>query len=255
MGSQLGVDQKYYISRCEEKQSIQLTITVVGDDEEHIEERRNLIDDITKLLDDIMKVFMPATKERPSLTIPCPLCPKLHIPLDDACSGKAIFCPNDKDKPLLRGYYNDLLQGGLADTAITAGEVVVINCCLYITINLTGVDRKLQVFIACYFKLTCLNFKALCPELISARIISVDDSHVIQHTVEPSIAASHVLKKIYASLKGGTDTKFNGLLSILENHNDSFCTTLVKQMRSELLKGTTGIACVTLYSWYCVLIL
>ena len=34
MGLQLGHHQKYYISRCEEKQSIQLTITVKGDDEE-----------------------------------------------------------------------------------------------------------------------------------------------------------------------------------------------------------------------------
>ena len=133
MGSQLGADQKYYISRCEEKQSIQLTITLVGSDEVHIEERKNLIDDITKLLDDIMKVFMPATKERPSLLIPCPLCPKLHIPLDDACSGKAIFCPNDNDKHLPCGYYSDLLQGGLADAANTAGKVLVTNCCLHIS--------------------------------------------------------------------------------------------------------------------------
>ena len=110
MASQLGGDQKYYISRCEEKQSIQLTITIVGDDKEHIEERRSLIDDVTKLLDDIMKVFMPATKEKPSLLIPCSFCPALHILLDDACSGKAIFCPNDDDKPLPCGYYSELLQ-------------------------------------------------------------------------------------------------------------------------------------------------
>ena len=125
IGSQLGTGQKYYISRCEEKQSIQLTITMVGDEEEHAGERRNLIDDITKLLDDIMKVFMPATKERPSLLIPCPFCPKLHIPLDDACSGKAIFCPNDDDKPLPFGYYSDLLQGRVVETVNTAGKVVL----------------------------------------------------------------------------------------------------------------------------------
>ena len=88
MGSQLGADQKYYISRCEQKQSIQLTITVVGDDKEHMEERRTLIHDVSKLLDDIMKVLMPAIRERPSLLIPCPFCPKLHILLVDACSGK-----------------------------------------------------------------------------------------------------------------------------------------------------------------------
>ena len=130
MGSQLGVDQKYYISRCEEKQSIQLTITVVGDDEEHIEERRILIHDITKFLDEIMKVFMPSTKEKPSLLIPCEFCPKLHILLDDACSGKIIFCPNADDKPLACGYYRDLLQGGLSNTIIRTGKIVVINCCL-----------------------------------------------------------------------------------------------------------------------------
>ena len=87
MGSQLGVDQKYYISRCEEKhvQGIQLMITVVGDDKEHIKERKNLISDLTKFLDDIMNWFMPATKERPLILIPCPFCPVLHILLNDIC--------------------------------------------------------------------------------------------------------------------------------------------------------------------------
>ena len=126
MGSQLGADQKYYISRCEEKQSIQLTITVAGDDEEHIKERRNLIGDITKLLDDIMKMFMPATKERPSLLIPCPFCPVLHIPLDDTCSGKAIICPKANDKSLPCDYYSDLLQGRLMDITTSAGIVAVL---------------------------------------------------------------------------------------------------------------------------------
>ena len=127
MGSQLGADQKYYISRCQEKRSIQLTITVVGNDKEHTEERRNLIDDVTKFLDDIMKVFMPATKERPSLLIPCPFCPVLHIPLDDASSGKTIFCPNANDKPLRYGYYSDLLQSRLTDSIIIAGKIIIIN--------------------------------------------------------------------------------------------------------------------------------
>ena len=126
LASQLGTDQKYYISRCEEKQSIQLTITVVGVDEEHIEERRNLINDIIKSLDDIMKVFMPATKERPSLLIPCPFCSVLHVPLDDVCSGKAIYCPNaSNDKSLPHGYYSDLLQGKLTDVATTVGKIIM----------------------------------------------------------------------------------------------------------------------------------
>ena len=124
MGSQLGADQKYYISRCEEKKSIQLTITVVGVDEEHIEERRDLINDITKILDDIMKVFMPAIKERPSLLIPCAFCSVLHISLDYACSGKTIFCSNPNDKPLPHGYYSDLVQGRLTDATTTVGKII-----------------------------------------------------------------------------------------------------------------------------------
>lgn len=124
MGSQLGAHQKYYISRCEEKKSIQLTITVVGVDDEHVEERRNLIDDIKTFLHDIMEEFMPAAKERPSLWIPCSFCCKLHIRLDHASSGKTIFCPNDDDKPLHHGYYSDLLQGRSADYIAIAGKVV-----------------------------------------------------------------------------------------------------------------------------------
>ena len=46
MGLQLGRHQKYYISQFEEKQSIQLTISAVGDDGESIRERRELIDKV-----------------------------------------------------------------------------------------------------------------------------------------------------------------------------------------------------------------
>ena len=127
MGSQLGADQKYYISRCEEKQSIQLTITVVGDDEEHIKERTDLINDITKILDDIMKMFMPATKERPPLLIPCVFCSVLHISLDDACSGKTMFCPfTDDDQSLPQDHYRDLLQGQLVDVTNTARKIIIL---------------------------------------------------------------------------------------------------------------------------------
>ena len=99
VGLQLGRHQKYYISRCEEKQSIQLTITVVGDDMTSIRERRQLIDDVTQLLCDIMKVFMPEAK-KPTLLVPCPLCPILHIPLSDVSTGKTIFCARSGDTPL-----------------------------------------------------------------------------------------------------------------------------------------------------------
>ena len=110
VGLQLGSHQKYYISHCEEKKSIQLTITTVGDDVDSVQERKELIDDVTRLLDDVMKVFMPAAK-RPILFVPCPLCPNLHVQLSDVCSRDTIFCPhfNDTNDPALpTGYYSDL---------------------------------------------------------------------------------------------------------------------------------------------------
>jgi len=110
VGLQLGNHQKYYISRCEEKQSIQLTITVRGDDVTSVVERRELIDDVTKLLDDIMKVFMPEVK-KPKLLVPCPLCSNLHITLNWVTTGKTIFCSVSDDAHLPSGYYGDLLPG------------------------------------------------------------------------------------------------------------------------------------------------
>ena len=99
MGLQLGNHQKYYISQCEEKQSIQLTITVRGDDRRSVEEIRELIDDVAQLLDDIMKVFMREVK-KPTLMVPCPLCPILHITLNELSTGQTIFCPQCNDAPL-----------------------------------------------------------------------------------------------------------------------------------------------------------
>ena len=98
----------------------------------------------------------------------------------------------------------------------------------------------MEVFTVFYDKLIHLNFKALCPHLVTATIISYEDVHIVQHTVEPFKAASHVLEKIFASLRGGTDATFDKFLCILEDSNDLFCTSLAKQMRSDLLKNTTG---------------
>ena len=106
VGLQLGSHQKYYISHCEVKKSIQLTITAVGDYVDSVEERRELIDDVTRLLDNVMKVFMPAAK-RPISFVPCPLCSTLHVLL----SGDTIFCPHSNDTALPTGYYSNLSIG------------------------------------------------------------------------------------------------------------------------------------------------
>ena len=110
VGLQLGSHQKYYVSHCEEKKSIQLTITAVGDDVDSVEERRELIDDVMRLLDNVMKVFMPTAK-RPIPFVPCLLCPTLHVLLSDVCSGDTIFCPHSNDAAIPTGYYGNLSIG------------------------------------------------------------------------------------------------------------------------------------------------
>ena len=107
VGLQLGSHQKYYISRCEEKHSIQLTITVVGDDVTSVQERRELIDDVTELLDDIMKVFFPAAKT-PATFLPCPLCPNIHIALGEVFGGETIYCPHRNDDIVPYHHYSHL---------------------------------------------------------------------------------------------------------------------------------------------------
>ena len=108
VGLQLGAHQKYYISRSEEKQSIQLTITVGGNDVKHVQERAELIDEVSKLLDDIMKVFMPAAR-KPVLFVPCALCNVLHITLKQIRDGVTVYCPSSANDSPLCNYYSDLL--------------------------------------------------------------------------------------------------------------------------------------------------
>ena len=107
VGLQLGSHQKYYISRCEEKHSIQLTITVVGGDVTSVQERRELIDDVTELLDDIMKVFLPAAK-RPKPFVPCSLCPHIHVALGEVMPGEIIYCPHTNDEVVPYHHYSYL---------------------------------------------------------------------------------------------------------------------------------------------------
>ena len=110
IGLQLGANQKYYISRCEEKHSIQLKITVVGYDLPSVQERKELIDNISQMLDNIMKLFMPAVHSRPAVLLPCPLCPTLHITQDEVCSGNTIYCSNASDDVVPPEYYRNFIS-------------------------------------------------------------------------------------------------------------------------------------------------
>ena len=117
--------------------------------------------------------------------------------------------------------------------------------------SLAGVDRKLEVFTAYYEKLTHLDFKALAPHLVAARIINHEDNQFIQHTVEPSKAACHVLGKISTSLHIGIGDTFDEFLSILENCDDLMNTKLAEQIRRDLFNTTTGIDVTQLYMYNC----
>ena len=110
IGLQLGDNQKYYISRCEEKQSIQLTITVVGHDLPSVQERKELIDNISQMLDNIMKLFMPAVHSRPTVLLCCPLCSTLHITQDQVCSGNTIYCANASDDVVPPEYHSNFIS-------------------------------------------------------------------------------------------------------------------------------------------------
>ena len=107
VGLKLGAHQKYYISRCEEKQRIQLTITVTGTDAECVKERSEIINEVAEMLDRIMKVFMPAAKS-PEIMIPYSKCDELHIELKHVRGHETIYCPSsiDDDSPLADDYYH-----------------------------------------------------------------------------------------------------------------------------------------------------
>jgi len=80
-----------------------------NDDLTSAQERRELINDITKfsgVLDDILKEFLPTVKKHPiSKTCHCPI---LHVTLSDISSGNDIFCAISNDIPLPHNYYDDL---------------------------------------------------------------------------------------------------------------------------------------------------
>ena len=106
----LGHDQLYYVSLCADQQSIRLAI--VPDDDGIIttkgrQERWKLIEEFNDKLMKTLKAFMPASQP-PQCYIPCSLCTKLHLKLDDIRAGdKPLHCFKGK---LPKDYYCDLRQ-------------------------------------------------------------------------------------------------------------------------------------------------
>ena len=239
VGLQLGAHQKYYISWCKEKQSIQLTITLVGDDVKCIQERAELIDDVAKLLNEIMKVFMPAAKT-PVLFVPCPFCPTVHITLKQVYDGESVFCPLSGDDSGLRSYYSDLLPNASTGNKIQVNDVLRLTkyCCMYIHV---GACMKLEVFTKSYARLVdVLPIKSLTPHFVNDEIISFDEEEIIMQTVGRAEAAGIVLRKIGRSLKAHLTTSFDKLLSIMEQYGGVSCMELVNKMRQDLPQDITG---------------
>ena len=111
----LGDDQYYYISLCEDQDSVCLIMTP---DENSIitdagyEEQRELIKFFQYTLVSIVKSFSKISEEiqLPIAHVPCPQCDKLHIPLDVVLSTRKRSLRCKTKIPL--GYYSDLAEKG-----------------------------------------------------------------------------------------------------------------------------------------------
>ena len=106
----LGRDQLYYVSLCEDHDSIRLAITPEEDAKvklEGVQERWELIEYFNSKLMEIVKTYMPASN-KPTRYIPCSRCPKLHLKLDEIRkSDKPLRCARGR---LAEDYYSDLRQ-------------------------------------------------------------------------------------------------------------------------------------------------
>jgi len=164
---------------------------------------------VTELLDDIMKVFLPAAKT-PTPFVPCSYCPELHILLSEVHSGNTIFCPVCNDNKLAGGYYSDL------------GDRYH--------------NSKLELFTNYYERLLIVLPKTLSKHFVSEKIINFEEEEEIQQdNVKPEVASSVVLRKIACGLKAGLTRSFEKLLFIMEKYGDISCVELANEMNLKLL--------------------
>ena len=121
----LGRDQLYYVSLCEDHDSIRLAITPDEDGKvkpQSLQERWRLIEDFNAKLIETTKTYMPAS-ELPLRYVPCSQCTDLHLRLDDIrATDKPLRCSEGK---LPDDYYSDLRQ--------YHGKAYI-NACMYLAI-------------------------------------------------------------------------------------------------------------------------
>ena len=104
----LGHDQLYFVSLCEDLDSIRLAIALDEDvavTSQGLQERWKLIEDFNTKLKETVKTFMPAS-DAPQRYVPCSRCSKLHLKLDDIRkSSQPLHCVRGR---LAEDYYSDL---------------------------------------------------------------------------------------------------------------------------------------------------
>ena len=103
---------------------------------------------------------------------------------------------------------------------------------------LTGYCREKWVFTRFYSKLvSILPVDNIKDELVSARIITVDDIEEIDHMPRATSKASFILKIVDDSLKNGTTDNFYNLLNIIERSHNDDVKAIVRDIRSALVTG------------------
>ena len=102
-------------------------------------------------------------------------------------------------------------------------------------------EIKLKVFNENYAKLAiALPIKKSLTHLVKKDIISLEEEENVLQTFDQTEAAGIVLRKICESLKAHSNEKFDALMSIMEQYDDTLCLDLISEMKQELLQSTTG---------------
>ena len=99
--------QRYCISYCEEKHSIQLSFVFLPSSGHLAVHRKDLLEYFQCNLEVIMEDFMNATS-KPMAYIPCCFCSQLHVELQLLIEGEQQDCPETM-QPIPQQHYCDLV--------------------------------------------------------------------------------------------------------------------------------------------------
>lgn len=98
-----------------------------------------------------------------------------------------------------------------------------------------------------------LNVKALLPQFITRRIITIDDASDIESCDQESEKVMKLLKYITRHLKDGHITSFYQLLATMKAHGTISYVTLANTMESSVAKLYKGMYMLLLHSLMCIM--